>query len=187
MLNKTNLLLTIAVLVLVVINLSLYIDKILTPTLKNDEIKKQYETEVTQNEQNQITDDDSYALTDEEMEQEELINLKSMGEEERMYVYFHKYMLFIESGKYEEAYNWLYEDFKNQYFPTVDKFKEYVQQLYPKFIATEYKGIERQGEYYILTVAITDEIEVEHVETLMQKFVIHEKGFNDIELSFQVL
>lgn len=190
--DKTNLLLTIILLILVVCNLSLYSNKILSPTLHNKEIAKQYEENEKQKKidteaEAQAKAEEEAAWTEEAMEEARLLDLKSKGEADRMYTYFYNYITLVEGGEYEEAYSKLYEEFKTQYFPTLDEYIEYVKQRYPLFIATQYKGIERQGEYYILTVEIWDSIAKENISILTQKFVMHEKGFNDYEISFQVI
>ena len=157
LLNKTNLLLTISLLVLIVFNISLLNYKILTPTMNNNEIKKQYEEnmakikEQEQAEQERISQS---AMTKEEVKEERITDLKSMGEADRMYTYFFEYLGMIEWGKYEEAYNILYDDFKKQYYPTIESYINYAKKTYPDFMSIKYEGIERQGEYYILTVLI---------------------------------
>ena len=186
--NKTNILLTMILLILVVFNLSIYNKKILTPTINNNKVKKEYEEMVNkyaQEQQEENLQDDE--MSQEEIDKEQLVNLKSMGEEDRMYTYFYQYITMIESGRYEDAYNILYADFKNQYFPTLDSFTSYIQTRYPSFMSVQYNGIERQGEYYILTVLIGSAVANEDNTTLQQKFIIHEKDFNDFELSFQVM
>lgn len=185
--DKTNILLTMLLLVLIICNLTIYNNKILTPSMKNEEIIKQYEQNIAEKkaeEEAKLQDDE---MSKEDIDAEQLANLKSMGEADRMYIYFYNYITLVESGKYEEAYNLLYSDFKTQYFPTLETYTTYVQNRYPQFMSVEYESIERQGEYYILTVIIRDDIVTENSVTLKQKFVMHEKGFNDIELSFQVM
>ena len=49
----------------------------------------------------------------------------------------------------------------------------------------EYKSIERQGEYYIVSVLISSEIAT-NKPSIQQRFVLHENDFNDFEISFQV-
>lgn len=187
-LDKTNLLLTIVLLVLVMINISIYNNKILAPTMHNQEIIKQYEKNMAEKKaQEEATQNGNPEMSQEEIDKEQLLNLKSMGEADRMYTYFYKYITLIESGKYEEAYNVLYDEFKSQYFQTFEAFETYVKARYPTFMSVQYDSIERQGDYYILTVVIRDSLAKEDIISLQQKFVIHEKGFNDFELSFQVI
>ena len=186
--NKTNLLLTILMLLLMVFNIMLFNNKILTPTMHNNEIKKQYEENMVQIDKEKTESNvEEKVLTEEEMQAEYLTDLKSMDEVNRMYSYFHKYIEMVEQEQYEEAFSLLNEDFIAQYFGNIDNYTKYVKERYPTFIATEYNGIERQGEYYILTVNIKNAVDYGMDESLMQKFVIHEKGIDNFELSFQVI
>lgn len=185
--DKTNILLTMVTLILVVCNLALGINKFLSPMTQNDEFRKQYEEnkqKQEQEEQSALQDDE---ISQEDIAKEQLTNLKSMGEEDRMYTYFYQYITMLQGEEYEKAYNVLYEDFKTQYFPTLEEYQNYIQGRYPTFISVKYNGIERQGEYYILTVIIGNAISSQSGTSLQQKFVLHEKDFNDFELSFQVI
>ena len=189
--GKKDLLLSIGLIVLMILNISLYSNKVLTPNVKNDEIKKQYEENYEQykkqKEEEKRQETESNALSEEEIEKDRITDLKSKGEADRMYTYFNTYITYVQGGYYEEAYSKLYEDFKAQYYPTLEDYTNYVKQRYPQFLGIEYASIERQGEYYILTVNITDTLATENFLTLQQKFVIHEKGINDFEISFQVM
>lgn len=186
--NKTNLLLTIVMLILLVFNISLLNYKILTPIMQNNDVKKQYEADMAQIEQEKeqanVKDD---AWSEEELQKIYINDLKSMGEAERMQTYLYNYIGLIESEKYEEAFEMLYDDFKNQYFHNVDEYIQYVQNRYPVFMSVEYNDIERQGEYYILTVTIRNAVPTEDSDALKQRFIMHEKGINEYEISFQVM
>lgn len=188
-LDKTNLLLLIITLILIVFNIALLNYKILTPTMHNNEIKKQYEMNMQERkaqEEAELLDSDE--VSEEEIQTQRINDLKSMGEADRMYTYCYKYLEMIEWQKYEEAYNILYDEFKNQYFPTLDSYKEYVINRYPDFMNIKYNSIERQGEYYVVTVTITDAyVTIDNIISMQQKFIIHEKGIDDFELSFQVI
>ena len=187
--NKTNLLLTIVLLVLIVFNLSLLNYKIISPTMANNEIKKQYEERQAQKEQEkQESEIQNDTVTKEEAEQTYVNNLKSMGEAERMKSYLYSYISLIMYEKYEEAFGKLYGEFKEQYFNNnLENYTSYIKNRYPDFMAVEYNDIERQGEYYILTVIIRNAIPEENTTALKQKFIMNEKGINDYELSFQVI
>ena len=188
LLDKTNLLLTISILILLVFNISLVNYKILTPNMHNNEIAKQYEAYLEErknqeDEEQRKLDNDEW--TKEEIAENELIDLKSMGEASRMYKYLYSYLEMIEWWKYEEAYNTLYEDFKVQYFPTLESYTEYVKERYPDFMSVDYNNIDRQGEYYIVTATIRSIVN-ENSDMIQQRFVLHEKALNDFEISFQV-
>ena len=96
-------------------------------------------------------------------------------------------MSYIESGDYQSAYNLLYDGFKQNYFPTLDKFVTYVQSNYPKNIVVEYTNIEREGTVFILTVKIRDALnDTTQTEVSEQQVVITENNVNDFKLSFAV-
>ena len=96
-----------------------------------------------------------------------------------------KYITYIEEKNYEKAYNLLYEEYRNNYFPTLEEFEKYVKQKYPDFMSVEYNDMSRQGEYYILTVNIYNLLTNEIIEK-EQKYIIKENNFLDYVLSFQV-
>lgn len=182
--DKTTILLTIAMLTLLVCNIALYANKILSPSIHNKSIEQQYQDYLNQRiEQEQEQED--IVVSDEEMAEEQLKDLKSMGEQDRMYTYVHTFLSYIESSDYKSAYDLLYSDFKEQYFKTQNEFEEYVKKKYPQFMKLEYESIERQGEYYIVSVLISSEIASDN-PTIQQRFVLHENDFNDFEISFQV-
>ncbi len=109
--------------------------------------------------------------------------LQTRNEKERMQIYLAKYFNYLENKEYEKAYNLLYEDFKNLYYPTFSFYKKYVEETYFVAMEIEYEDIQRQGEYYIITVELINMLDT--INTKVQKFVIYEKGANDFVLSFQ--
>ena len=113
--------------------------------------------------------------------------LKDMSERERMEYYFSEFMNYIETGKYQEAYDLLYPDFKEKYFKTVDEFKIYVNKTYPDFVSFNYNDIDRQGYIYVLTITVINPEEDKEKSKKNQKIVVKENDFNDFVLSFQVI
>jgi predicted PurR-regulated permease PerM len=110
--------------------------------------------------------------------------VKAKSEKERIQIYLAEYIKHIEREEYEEGYNLLSDSFKANYFNTLEEYKSYTKRTYSNLIGITYKDIQRQGNYYILSVTITNlENDEEQIE---QNFVIFEKGLNDYELSFQV-
>ena len=140
--------LTIVLLILIGVNISLLLNKLLAPVYANNKVKK-------------------------------------IKEKQRMQYYFSKYITYIEEKNYEKAYNLLYEEYRNNYFPTLEEFEKYVKQKYPDFMSVEYNDMSRQGEYYILTVNIYNLLTNEIIEK-EQKYIIKENNFLDYVLSFQV-
>lgn len=113
--------------------------------------------------------------------------LKDMSERERMEFYFSEFMDYIENGKYQEAYNLLYPDFKDNYFKTLDDFKKYVNKTYPEFVSFSYNDIERQGNIYVLMITVINPDLSKSEAKKSQRIVIKENNFNDFVLSFQVI
>lgn len=113
--------------------------------------------------------------------------LKDMSERERMEFYFSEFMDYIENGKYQEAYNLLYPDFKDNYFKTLEDFKKYVNKTYPEFVSFSYNDIERQGNIYVLMITVINPDLSKSEAKKSQRIVIKENNFNDFVLSFQVI
>lgn len=163
-----NLLLIIVVLILIAINIKIFIDN---------------------HEEENITVPNNITINDNSIKQEEIQNtitskVADMSERSRMQTYFGTFISYIEGNNYESAYNLLNEDFKNNYFSTIEQFQEYMQK-YPKNIAVDYQDIERQGELFVLTVEIKD-VYNNDFQKIAQRVVIRELGVNRFTISFQV-
>lgn len=182
-LDIVAIILTIILLILIGINITLFLNKLLLPMYANNKVKKEYEEIIAKRDEKikSITD----RKTDEELEAEELKEVKNMKEKKRMQYYFSKYITYIEESNYEKAYSLLYEEYRNNYFPTLEDFEKYVKQKYSNFMSVEYKEMSRQGEYYILTVDIYNLLTNEIIEK-EQKYIIKENDFLNYVLSFQV-
>lgn len=114
--------------------------------------------------------------------------LKKMGERERMETYFAEYISHVEKKEYEQAYILLNKDFRDKYFPTLEDYTKYMKEKYPTMILVTYNDIERQGNYYILYTTISNPLNGRKDEKAFeQRIVVHERNFNDFELSFNVL
>lgn len=113
--------------------------------------------------------------------------LQDMEERERMEYYVGMFVDYVESGKYEVAYNLLYEDFKNNYFPTIEDFKNYMPTLFSEMSNIEYENIERSGDLYVLWINITDAVNGKVGDKKQINVVIKENDYNDFVLSFSVI
>jgi len=124
----------------------------------------------------------------EKIEYEEQERLSELGEKERMEDYLQKYISAVSDKDYETAYAYLYNEFKEIYFPTLDSFVEYVNGKYPKTFTINQRDMERQGYYYIIYSTITNFMNIgqENNEGFIQNFIIKENGLNDFVLSFSV-
>ena len=164
-------------LILMLLNVIIYFNKFAVPNLKLSELEKEYRADKAKE---HYSNEDIYQYTEDEW-----VILQLLGEDNRMKTYFTKFMLtYVSNGKYTEAYNLLYDEFKQTYFKTQEEFETYAKEKYPAFMLIEYNDIERQGEYYILTVTIKDI--AEQKENIEQRFVIREYDFDEFIVSFSV-
>lgn len=108
----------------------------------------------------------------------------SMGEADRIKAYIGQFLTSIESKKYDEAYSYLNEEFKQNYFQNVDTFKSYVEKKYPTNPKILYGSVTRQGEIYVAKVKISDLFNSDFQE-FSQRFVVRENTANDFKISFQ--
>ena len=183
--DKSVILLFIITLLATAISLSIYTNKILEPTLHNNKIIAEYEK--NKKEEQGIEPEEDEEEVREQTAEERILELKSMSEVERIHEYFSEYVRCIDVKDYETAYSYLYPEFKENYFPNFEDYEEYAKKEYPEFMGIQYEDIERQGNYYILTVYIYDAL-AEHIDVyVVQKFVIYEKDFGEFVLSFQVV
>ena len=145
--------LTIILLMTICMNVCVYIYKIISPLVQNKRVQKEYEELIKQRDE-QLANIRK-TKTEEEKNKEELEEVKEMEEKKRITYYFSKYITYLEEKNYEKAYNLLYEDYKNNYFPTLEDFEKYAKERYPDFMRIEHTYMSRQGDYYILTVNIS--------------------------------
>lgn len=151
-------------------------------------INTKSETQQTGQQENQTTQVE-IQRTDEDI----IKYLSGLDERSRMEYYCGEYLKHIKYKEYEEAYKLLYSEFKENYFPTLEEYEEYVKEYYPKFFAVQYDDIDRQGDIYIIRLKIVDATNsskngnnAENNEDNIQRIVIRENGFNDFVMSFQV-
>ncbi|MGN1330655.1 MAG: hypothetical protein ACI4VN_04900 [Clostridia bacterium] len=148
-------------------------------------------TKSEKKENSTIANSSGYEETEENIEEE----IKSMSETRRIKRYIGIFLQNIEDGKYQEAYDVLNEEFKLNYFPTIESFTEYAQKhLDSTTFAITYDNIERlgnnkTGNMYTVQVTITDifQPKLEEDEKLESSyFVVIEYDYNDYEMSFSV-
>lgn len=125
--------------------------------------------------------------TAEEQENEmNTLAVQQMEERDRMEYYFGIFLEYVENQRYENAYNLLNEDFKQNYFPTIDLFKEYISNIFTEMSDIEHENIERNGDVYVLWIYVTDALNGKPGEKKKMNFVIKENDYNNFELSFSV-
>ena len=116
----------------------------------------------------------------------EVIELSEKNERERMEYYVSKFTEAIETKKYEDAYEMLYDEFKTNYFPTLESFESYVKEKFPTFILIEHTNCERNGDVYVLWTTMSDVLGSSN-SAIEMNFVVKENDLNDFVLSFSVI
>lgn len=172
-----EIILVICILVLICVNIILVIKNILEP-------KSEQEKNAQMQEQQQQTTSQDQQITSEEYQ---LSLLKQGTERDRIEYYCGQFFKCIENKNYTKAYEMLYPEFKENYFPTIEKFKEYVQKTYPSKMSIYYDDFDRQGDIYITVVKISDLFSENSEETFTQRIVVKENDYNNYVLSFQVI
>ena len=112
--------------------------------------------------------------------------LGNLGERDRIEYYLSEFITAIENKNYETAYQMLYGEFKEKYFPSISDFEEYAKTKFPSMISLEHTNIERNGDTYILWITLSNPLAGKKSQKEMN-FVIRENGLNDFELSFSVI
>jgi hypothetical protein len=175
--DKKLLILMLVVIVLIIINLILFTKKSLQP--KHEENNNQTEIGVEEEKK-------SEEVVVPKTEEDVIKMLSGYKERDRMEYYCGQYFKHIEKKEYEAAYNLLYDDFKQNYFSTIDEFKDYIEKTYPHEFALDYDDITRQGDIYVLRLKILDVLGSRENEKI-QRIVIRENNYNDFVISFQVI
>ena len=132
-----------------------------------------------------MTDEEIDAEIEEKINNINMSKLADMNERERMEYYVSEFISAIESENYESAYEMLYDDFKENYFPTISSFELYAQEKFPSMISMDYTNIERNGDIYVLWVTLANPLAGKSSGVEMN-FVIQENDLNDFALSFSV-
>lgn len=181
-LDKKDIILIITIIILIIINLTIYLKKVLIPKQENKLSTNQFSTVVSESTQEQNNQTVEVPKTNEEI----IKKLSTLGERDRMEYYCGVYFKHIEKKEYDEAYKLLYSEFKEKYFPTIEEYEEYIEKTYPKNWALEYDDITRQGSIYVLRLKILDILGSKDDEKI-QRIVVKENNYNDFVISFQVI
>ncbi len=138
---------------------------------------------------NQFKDASGNAINYDEVEKSIMTDkLSNMKERDRMEYYITTFLNYAEDGKYDKAYEMLYENFKTKYFPTELNFKDYAEKHFTSMEDKDFTNIERQDKTYYMWVTIKDVLSGKKDDPGKEyTFVIKENSLNDIELSFSVL
>lgn len=131
----------------------------------------------------QLTEDEVNLAIQQEIEDIHVNELSKLEENDRIEQYVSRFMEKVDNEEYEAAYEMLYEDFKTNYFPTLESFTKYAQEKFPKLMSLEHTNFERNGNIYVLWVNVYDLMKSKS-EGVEMNFVIRENALNDFELSF---
>lgn len=121
----------------------------------------------------------------ENIESLEIQELAKLGERDRIQRYVFNFMKAVESKKYQTAYDMLYDEFKSNYFPTLEDFSTYAKTKFPRMFNIKYTNVERNGEIYVLWTEITDALGSSSF-VIEMNFVVQENELNDYVMSFSV-
>lgn len=180
--NITYIILVIIVILLLIFNLVIYLKKFAKPN-QEKEINSSNSQNITKQEvEKKAESQKTIPKTDEEIKK----YLSTLGEGNRMEYYCGQFIKYIDEGQYEKAYSLLYDEFKDNYFPTIHEFEEYVKNFYPKFFAVVYDDIDRYNDTYVIRLKIVDYKANESDEQKIQRIVIREYSYNNYKISFSV-
>ena len=166
---------SIVVLILISLNLVVFINHNSGNKIVDSDIDNEY---TPKNIVREVADDNV-------VEQSMQNNISQMGERNRCQTYIGEFLTWIEDGNYSKAYNSLNSEFKSNYFPSEEEFKNYVDTHFPKSSVLTYEDINRQSPYYIVTVKMEDDSNSSFA-TITERFVVKENGNNKFEISFQI-
>ena len=133
-----------------------------------------------------MTEEEFVAATQEKISAIAKRDLSGLGERDRMEYYDSTFMSAIENGDYENAYGMLYDEFKTNYFPTLESFQTYAQTKFPKMVSLNHTNIERSGDIYVLWVELSSSLSSKD-SAIEMNFVVKENDLNDFVLSFSVI
>lgn len=114
----------------------------------------------------------------------ELENLYKMSEQERITYYCANFFKLVDTKNYDKAYNLLYSEYKENYFPTQESFSKYMEDYFPEDFSLSYTNFERLGNIYVLWVDVKDTLNGSRGHNFSMNVVIQENDFNDYVLSF---
>lgn len=129
---------------------------------------------------------DSKEVKEQQEEQKIISKLEDMNERNRIEYYLSVFINYLENEDYQSAYDLLYDEFKQTYFPTENDFEEYAKKTFPKMMNIEHENIERNGDVYVLWIYISDLVNGGPNDKKEMNVVIKENDFNDFVMSFSV-
>jgi len=180
--NLRTIISLIIILILVAINIAIYLNY----QTKNNEVKVSETNNLNSENENTLRNTVGNEISNSVQNRQTIVNSKisNMDEGDRIKSYFGRMIDAIETRNYELAYSYLNEDYKKNYFPTLEEFTTYIENNYPtNKIIVEYKSIERKGEIFVMYTVLHDAIN-DDFQALEQTVVVRENAINDFKISF---
>ena len=169
---------TMIILILIAINIIIFLNY--KKSENSDNVATQSNT--IENTNNTITN--TSINENEEIDNQVKNKITNMPEGNRVRAYYGQFIEAIENKNFDIAYEYLNNDFKANYFKTVQEFSEYMMNKYPKNrIVVKYNSVERKGEVFVLSVTIDDATDT-NFQAFSENVVIREISMNNFSLSF---
>lgn len=111
-------------------------------------------------------------------------DLTGKTEQERMEFYCAQFFNYVTIRDFDSAYNMLYHEYKENYFPTIESFETYMLKYFPAEISITYNNLERLGNIYILWIHVSDVYNGTFGHNFDMNVVIREDAYNDVKMSF---
>lgn len=118
------------------------------------------------------------------------------NEEVKVQMNINKFILMINNQDYKAAYNLLDDNFKNNYFKTLEEFIDYVKVYMYRYNNLELRSFDVNGNVYICDVTLTDATNGKYIDEtkgtggsgylLERTFYIQLTGDKDFKISFEM-
>lgn len=111
-------------------------------------------------------------------------DLTGKTEQERMEYYTAQFFKYVTIRDFDSAYDMLYHEYKENYFPTKESFEAYMIDYFPSEVSIIHKNIERLGDIYVLWIHVSDVYNRAYGHNFDMNIVIREDNYNDVKMSF---
>lgn len=180
--NKMYLILGLIIVILFLFNTVLYLKKVAKPKQEEELQAKNAQTVIKKEEEQNNKNKKAIPQSDDEIKK----YLSTLAEGNRMQYYCGQFINYIDNEEYEKAYNLLYDEFKQKYFPTLADFENYAKSYYPRFFGVQYDDVDRYNDTYVLRLKIVDYKASEEDSEKIQRVVVREYDYNNFVISFSV-
>lgn len=133
-----------------------------------------------------MTEEEVDIAIENKVNQKKVNDLAGLNERDRMEQYVANFVKAINNEEYEDAYEMLYDGFKENYFSSLSSFEQYVKTKLPSKISLEYTNFERNGDIYVLWVNMSNPLASKD-SAIEMNFVVQENDLNEYVLSFSVI